>query len=435
MPGTMLRENSNIIIVGGGPAGCFFALKVLRLMKERGLRFNIKILEQRDFSVAGPKGCNMCAGIIGGRVVDGITGLGVEIDSRVIRQDVEGFRIYLDGMNAEVKKRDSDRVFTVFRGLGPTSARTGEEFVGLDAFMLKKTIDMGVGFRKAVVRSIKLGRNINESHNVIYTDEGGNEIEEKADLVVIACGVNSALTRSFNFGYVPPSFWHTCQGEIDLPARNESLSRFIHIFSRRNSLFLFTAVTPKGRFMTITGIGKWVKFQDLLDELTVLQIKKLFNTDLKISCHCHPRIPVTTARNPYYHRLVMVGDACVSRYLKNGIESALFTSQWAAESAIVHGIDRDSFHRNYRPQFHSFLTRDNRYGRVMFFLYRVTSSNKFFSRICISVLKLESQDPKKKYWMMDILWHLFAGDKPYRKIFGKTFMIWKALRMIKNAWR
>lgn len=430
MPQIQIKDNANILIIGGGPAGCFFALHALQLGRKKGISLNLKVLEQRDFRIPGPKGCNMCAGIIGGRVVDEIAKLGIEIDNRVIRQDVEGFRVFLDGLSAEVKKREGDRVYTVFRNQGPLGVNESADIIGFDSFIFENTIRKGIKFEKATVLQVIAGTN-DDRNTVIYRKPDGSEEYEKADLVVVACGVNTALTRMFDYGYVPPRYWHTCQAEIELE-KPENVQKFIHIFSRKNSPFLFTALTPKERYMTVTGIGRWVKFNDLLYEMEILEIKKLFPGELNVTCHCHPRIPVSTAKKPYHDRLVMVGDACVSRYLKNGIESAYFTSLWAAETAIEHGIDTDSFDRFYKKRFHSFFTVDNRYGKIMFFIHRIVSSNHLISKSCMKVLKEESSEKIKKYWLSDILWHMFAGDKPYRRIFRKTILIKKLFSVFKN---
>lgn len=424
-----LREDARIIIIGGGPAGCFFALHTLNLMSKHGIFLNLKILEQRDFTTAGPKGCNMCAGIIGGRIVDEIQNFGIALDKRVIREDIEGFKIFLDGLNAEVEKREGNRVYTVFRSQGPLGVSEKDEIVGFDSFLLQKTLNRGVQFKKATVLQVIPGRS--NENTVVYREPDGTEQYEKADLVVVACGVNTALTRMFEFGYVPPRYWHTCQAEIELESV-EHARRYIHIFSRKKSPFLFTALTPKGRFVTVTGIGRWVKFNDLLYEIEMLGVKKLFPGEIKISCHCHPRIPVSTAINPYFDRIVMVGDACVSRYLKNGIESALLTSLWAAETAIEHGIDRDSFEKNYKKRYQRYFTHDNRYGKVMFILHRLVSSSRLISNGCIRVLHEESVQKEKRYWLSDILWHMFAGDKPYRRIFRKTLILRKLLLVLKK---
>ena len=42
-----LKENDTIVIVGGGPAGSFFAIHYLRLAKSRGLNADLVIIDDR----------------------------------------------------------------------------------------------------------------------------------------------------------------------------------------------------------------------------------------------------------------------------------------------------------------------------------------------------------------------------------------------------
>jgi len=434
MPKYKIRDNSKIIIIGGGPAGCLFALHTLKLIEKYGIFINLKIIEKKDFTKEGPKGCNMCAGVIGGRVIENIKALGIEFSSKVFQQEIEGFKIYLENLSAEIKKREKDKVYTVFRGNGPLGGGKNNDILGFDGFILKKTIEKGVNLQKGEVSKVYEKK---DKIFVSYKDERGEEFEEGCDLVVVACGINTTLIDSFNFGYVPPPYWHTCQTEVEMEEPKES-QKFINIFSRKNSSFLFTALTPKGKYVTITGIGKWVKFQDLLKEIETLSIKKILG-EVKFLCHCHPRVPIKEAKNPYHNRIVFIGDAFVSRYLKNGIESAYFTSQWAAETAIEKGIDRDSFEENYGKRCLKFFSSDNKYGKAMFLLHKIVTSSKLISLSCMQILWKEGKDKENPYWLSDILWHLFAGDKAYKKIFKKTFKFSKFLlvflNFFKNIWK
>lgn len=80
-----LRSGSRIGIVGGGPAGCFFALAALRFAREAGLDLQVTIYEPRDFAQPGPKGCNMCAGIIPGFVLQEMRALGLDVPPGVVQ--------------------------------------------------------------------------------------------------------------------------------------------------------------------------------------------------------------------------------------------------------------------------------------------------------------------------------------------------------------
>ena len=59
-----LKDGSKIAIIGGGPAGCFFANFALKIAKQKGIKVDITIFEGKDFCQKGPRGCNMCAGVI-----------------------------------------------------------------------------------------------------------------------------------------------------------------------------------------------------------------------------------------------------------------------------------------------------------------------------------------------------------------------------------
>jgi len=54
MPGDkiFLRDGSRIAIIGGGPAGCFFANFALRQARLRGIKVHVTIFEGRDFTRA-----------------------------------------------------------------------------------------------------------------------------------------------------------------------------------------------------------------------------------------------------------------------------------------------------------------------------------------------------------------------------------------------
>ncbi len=59
-----LRNGSKIAIIGGGPAGSFFAYFASRYAVEMGIDVSIKIFDRKSFCQRGPRGCNMCAGVI-----------------------------------------------------------------------------------------------------------------------------------------------------------------------------------------------------------------------------------------------------------------------------------------------------------------------------------------------------------------------------------
>ncbi len=410
-----LHDGDTVAVLGGGPAGSFFATHLQHLSRKHGIGLKVVIIERKSFATHGPVGCNMCAGVLGGNIVNMISGLDIALDSRVIRQNVEGFRINLNGIGSLIE-RPGAKVYTVFRGIGPRPESSSEGFMGFDSFLLEEAKKAGVVVLIATVTDIVLPQNPARDLCIVrYRNEGNVPGEMRAALIVGAFGVNSALSAKFGFGYRGPGYWHTCQAELMADTESE-ITRYISVFSRSRSKFLFTAITPKGRYVTVSGIGRHVRFSELIEELKVLRLDPVIRTGLTSVCHCHPRLPVTAAVRPFHTRVVMVGDACVSRYMKNGIESAFITSRYAAETALLLGIDEAAFRDAYYPGYAAQFVSDNRYGRALFFLHRVNASSRRLSSAIIFAIDGERGLTRDRQWMSGIVWHMFIGDRPYRLI-------------------
>ena len=50
-----IGTGSKVAIIGGGPAGSFFALYLRNYAEERGIQLQITIYQQRNFSEVAPK--------------------------------------------------------------------------------------------------------------------------------------------------------------------------------------------------------------------------------------------------------------------------------------------------------------------------------------------------------------------------------------------
>ena len=70
-----LQNGSHVAVMGGGPAGSFFAYFLLQLAHRAGLEIQVEIYEPRDFNAFGPAGCNMCGGIISETLVQALANL------------------------------------------------------------------------------------------------------------------------------------------------------------------------------------------------------------------------------------------------------------------------------------------------------------------------------------------------------------------------
>ena len=116
----------------------------------------------------------------------------------------------------------------------------------------------------------------------------------------------------------------------------------------------------------------------------------------------------------------MVGDAGYSRYYKNGIESAFITAGLAAETAVCRGIDAGSFAEFYHRPARKNISRDNDYGRVLFFANDVISRFPLFRGIHMQ-LAASANEGRSAQKIRSILWNMFTGNVPYKDIFFAAF--------------
>lgn len=410
-----LNDNDKVVVIGAGPAGSFFAIHLLTLAKKRGLRISVNMFDRKFFTEHGPPGCNMCAGAIGNNLVKKLNEMNIPLPESVVRQEVDGYSLHGRRGYSYIKTEPGTKIYTVFRGAGPCPTEIRK--YAFDQYLLDTAISLGAKFKNELVEEIFFPEPGTEKKIAVKVK--GEDKYYEADLVVGAFGVNSAIAKKIRYGYIPPKTWHSCQGEIRVSEDfyNRKHSKFIHVFLTNNPGIKFSAITPKGDFLTITSIGEHVKIKDMENEMrTNPEIRIYLPSDWKITCHCHPQLPVSAARRPYADRFVVVGDACISRFLKNGIESAFYTSKFAAETALIRGISSEDFKKYYYKRCLKMFGFDNLCGKILFRLYDIASSNDAISKIYLDLVKQEQKgsDPDRR--LSRILWNMFTGDAPYKEI-------------------
>jgi len=432
-----LQNGSKIAVIGGGPAGSFFAHFILKFAREAGIKIGVDIYDRKTFLTHLPKDCNMCAGVIGSNLFRKLANEGMPLGPEIIRHEVKGYAFHSKKNLVVLHQEPFSPIYTVFRGITPKPSSDG--YISFDKYLLGNAIKSGANYISELVEEIIIPDKGRDKPAIKY--KRGKVIEE-VDLVVGAFGVNSRLSKEWDFGYSPPETWHACQGEIEVEPSfiREKHKDMIHIFTLGEKNVKFVAFTPKGRFITISAIGKHVKIKDLEDILSYPEVKPYLPDKWEISCHCHPKIPVTAAKIPFYERLVMVGDACNSRYLKNGIESAFFTSLFAAESAIRHGISKEDFRKYYFSMCKKMFSFDNLFGKFLFKMNDFAASHPFFAEVKFSIANFEQEklDPKVRF-LSKTLWYLFTGEAPYKKILWKGLdprlqfiLVWQLIKTLLN---
>ncbi|MGR3294447.1 MAG: NAD(P)/FAD-dependent oxidoreductase [Candidatus Scalindua sp.] len=420
-----LANNSKIAIIGGGPAGSFFANDAIREAERLGINIEITIFNGKDFSQKGPSGCNMSAAVIAGTLHAKLTRDGIILPESIIRQEIKGYYFHTAEYGIELYKPDQinkSSIMAVYRGNGPLySTHTG--IYSFDDFLLKHVIKQGVSVITEPVLDLRLSSNLDTPATVIY-GKGGQQNKMQADLVVGAFGINSRIIdkiRDLDFGYIPPKTIRTCQMEIPLdPAFiKSSFKDNIQVFALGIEPFRFASMVPKGNYITVSLVGsRDLTSNDLLDFLNHPVVRKNLPHDWEMPekfCMCLPKIVLSHAKNPFTDRFVMVGDASISRIFKNGLESAYITSQLAVRAAFEYGISREDFARHYYKPARKLLAMDNRLGTVILAISDFVTRQNWLVKARLSYV-----EDKRGSWIANhlnvLLWNMVTGDAPYHKI-------------------
>ena len=424
-PSIPLPEGASVGVIGAGPAGSFFALHLIRLLRESGRSVRVALIDRKTFASTGPSGCNMCAGAIGDAMFQKINRLAIPLDERVIRRIADGYEIHGRAVSVMVQHQDRCPIYTVFRGGGPaTPSGNAKSF---DQHLLDAAVAQGAEFVHERVEKVDRTKS---GFRLGFAGERYRDF----DFLVGAFGVNTSIAQKMPRGYVPPRTWHTVQAEI--PADNDfivqRLKARIHIIPAWGKVIRFLAITPKDDFLTLTGIGEHVKLADLeAEKVNNMSLARLLPEKAKVFCHCHPQAPVGVARSPFSDRLAIIGDAFISRYLKNGIESSHDTALILAEAVTEHGISEEALRAHfYRPCLNRFRY-DNVWGRILFGIYESVLRK---GRLSDPYLRSVSREAAAgRTGQERILWSVFAGDLPYRDIAREALTprsIWQMSRNI-----
>jgi flavin-dependent dehydrogenase len=420
-----LKNNSKIAIIGGGPAGSFFANDAIRQAKKLGINIHITIFNSKDFSQMGPSGCNMSAAVIASSLHAKLARDGIILPEGIIRQEIKGYYFHTEEYGIELYKPDQinkSSIMAVYRGNGPLYSTHTENY-SFDDFLLKHVINQGVNVISEPVLDLNFSSNLDTPATVIY-GKGGQHNKMEADLVVGAFGINSTIANkiaSLNFGYIPPKTIRTCQMEIPLDPTfiKDSFKDNIQVFALGIKPFRFASMVPKGNYVTVSLVGsRDLTSNDLLDFLNHPVVRKNLPSDWEMPekfCMCLPKIVLSHAKKPFTDRFVMVGDASISRIFKNGLESAYITSQLAARAAFENGISSEDFARYYYKPARKLLAMDNKLGVVILAISDFITKQNWLVKARLSHVK-----DKRGSWIANhlntLLWNMVTGDAPYHKI-------------------
>jgi flavin-dependent dehydrogenase len=441
-----LRDNDCVAIVGGGPAGSFFAIHLLQEAKRLNRRLDVVIIEKRGLTDLGTdsfqcRGCNFCAGGISPRLHEILEEHGLVVPEEVIQGRIDYVWIQGQWKNFRLRVPKGMQMYSVFRGSLP-SRRSGRPG-GFDAFLLGEAVKKGARILYGKVEAITYAAS--GMPRLMVRTQSEERVSLDAGFVAIATGINShggldyaddalvASLQRLNPGFVPGEsrkafIFELEVGEEYLTRHMDREIYFIEYASKHLALE-HTALVPKGRFLTVAMIGKCIDEASLPgdspqlvhDFLTLPQIERILPglAAAPIACACAPRMTVTTATSPFGDRFAIIGDAVGSRLNKDGLFSAHVTASRLAQTVLHDGIDRQALAKSYGKAI-KWLAADNRFGRMVFGASRVAFTWPVFSRITYQAFATECKvRDERSRPLSAVLWKIASGTADYREVLGE----------------
>ena len=441
---TSLLNGDRVAIVGGGPAGTFFAIHLLREARRLDRNIEVVIVEKRgpfglNFDDFQCRGCNFCAGLISPRLNEILDECGLVVPEEIIQERIDYVWIHGQWKNLRLRVPKDQQMYSVFRGSLP-GRRTGRP-AGFDGFLLGEAVKEGARIQFGEVQAIAYGAS--GMPELTLTATSGEKVSLDASFVGIATGINAHCgfdygadglidsVKRMNPSFVPGKTRRALIFELDVGEEflERNMNReiyFIEYGSKRLALE-HTALIPKGRFLTVALIGKCIdeavlprdSRQIVHEFLTLPQIDSILPgiAAAPLACACAPRMTVTPAAFPFGDRFAIIGDAVGSRLYKDGLYSAHTTASRLAETLLHEGIDKQALARGYGKTV-KWLVADNRFGRIVFAVSRVAFTMPVLSRIVYQAFATEYKvHDERSRPLSVVLWKIASGTADYREVF------------------
>ena len=403
-----LKNGSRIAVIGGGPAGSFFALYMLRYASLFGIRPDITIYQARDFSRLGPEGCKGCAGVLSISFIKNLHDFGLRIPEHIIQSNINHYAVHSPYNSINISNPEKDiQIVSVYRGSGPRILMS-DPILSFDAWLLDQAGLQGAMIEHKTVKAIQLGRDTS-----ILVDGESREY----DLIVLANGINAQIIPINGLSYTRPEARWMFQDELYAGKEQveSSLGGAAHTFLIPNSPLIFGTLVPKGPYITVSVYSEKKSLISVTEFLANETVQGILPGNYERTCGCRPSMIVGTALNYFFDRFVAIGDAAVSRLYKDGIGSSLLTARQAAYTAIHHGVSAGDFKLNYEPFCHK-LKRDNKWGRLLFSINNRVKNSRTFLLTQHRLIGNEMNKTGGSQPFTKAAWGMFTGSYSYRQI-------------------
>jgi flavin-dependent dehydrogenase len=438
-----LQNNDCVAVVGGGPAGSFFAIYLLREARRLNRPIDVVIVEKRGPIGMGAaalecRGCSFCAGGISPRLDQVLEEQCLSVPDEIVQGRFDYVWIQGQWKNFRLRVPKDIRMYSVFRGSLP-GRRSGKP-AGFDGFLLGEAVREGARILYGRVEAMAYGAS--GLPRLTVRTESGESVPLDASFVTIASGINAqcgldyrddsliASVQRLNPAFVPGRSRKAFIFELDVG--EDYLARHLHreiYFIEYGSKHLsleHTALVPKGRFLTVAMLGKCIDEAVLPRDnrrivhsfLMLPQIERILPgiDAAPLACTCAPRMTVTTARFPFGDRFAIIGDAVGSRLNKDGLYSAHVTANRLAQTVLQDGIDRQALAKGYGTAI-QWLAADNRFGRIVFGLSRVAFTRPVVGRITYQAYATECKvRDEGSRPLSTVLWKIASGTADYREV-------------------
>ncbi len=426
-----LQDGSRIGVIGGGPAGSFFAFFAFEMAAKMGINIEIDIYEIKKFTETGPSGCNHCGGIVSESLVQLLKNDGIVLPAQVIRRGIETYTLHLEHGSTVIETIIKEqRIVSMFRGSGPLGATITSQR-SFDGYLLELCENKGAKIFQEKVIEIENGP---DKVTIL-----SNKAKREYDLVVGAAGLNPKTIKLFKKImplFIPPETSKTYISEYYLASETitQHFGNSMHVFLLNLPGIKFGALIPKVNYVTLVLLGSKIKEKMVQKFIHSETVKACFPTGTELKpinpCQCFPLINIKNARNPYADRIVLIGDSASSKLYKNGIGAAYLTAKAAAKTAIFEGISQKIFKKHYQPEC-SKLDKDNAVGKFIFFATTIIQKSSFLKKVLFQMVVNEQDKERGKREMSALLWDTFTGSAPYWNILIRSL---KPVLMVRVFW-